>query len=131
MKNHHITKKHTERPSLVQQFLNKTNIQLFLELDINSRLCAGKKECVTRLKKVKQKRFLTDTLKNLHKKFSNDSPENRLSYNFFCKNRPFWIKAMNINERDTCKCIKHANIELMANALYKFKIVDEKHLNDI
>lgn len=39
----------------------------FLEDDPNTRLCAGKKEFVTKNKESKQKRFLQDTMKNLHR----------------------------------------------------------------
>lgn len=44
-------------------------IHRFYEDDNNSRCAAGKKECITRNKIKKQKRYLLDSLKNLHHKF--------------------------------------------------------------
>ena len=44
-------------------------IQAFLEMDISSTLAPGKKDTITRKGLKKQKRYLNDTLKNLHKKF--------------------------------------------------------------
>ncbi|KAK9877666.1 hypothetical protein WA026_019337 [Henosepilachna vigintioctopunctata] len=48
-------------------------IHQFYEDDNNSRCAAGKKECITRKKNKKQKRYLMDSLKNLHQKFLNTS----------------------------------------------------------
>ncbi|CAH0397370.1 unnamed protein product [Chilo suppressalis] len=47
----------------------KTEIELFFEDDENSRLCSGRKEFIVRKKIRKQKRYLNDSLLNLHKKF--------------------------------------------------------------
>jgi len=44
-------------------------VQIFFERDDVSRMCAGKKETVTRSKVTKQKRYLLDNMRNLHKKF--------------------------------------------------------------
>ncbi|KAF5300282.1 hypothetical protein FQA39_LY11139 [Lamprigera yunnana] len=40
------------------------------------------------------------------------------SYQTFCRLRPFWVVTPKINERDTCLCIKHANINLKLTALH-------------
>jgi len=88
--------------------------QFFLE-DINSRASAGKKETVTRNKEKKQKRYLNDTLKNLHKKFC--AEKGMISYSAFCKFRPFWV--VQSVERDTCACKKCENVKLKVRALHK------------
>ncbi|XP_054720463.1 uncharacterized protein LOC129230093 [Uloborus diversus] len=62
----------------------------FLENDDNSRLCPGKKDTITKRKQKKQKRLLSDSLKNLHQKFTDTFPEHKdLSYPQFCRGRPF------------------------------------------
>jgi hypothetical protein len=52
----------------------KKSVQRFLQDDENSRQAPGKKDCITRKKLKKQKRYLNDTMKNLHKKFTNLGP---------------------------------------------------------
>lgn len=64
----------------------KHDVCHFLEQDENSRLAPGKKDTKTMNKDKRQKRFLNDTLQNLHKKFINESP-----YSHFCQFRPFWV----------------------------------------
>lgn len=108
----------------------KSLIQNFLEEDINSRMCSGKKDFVTRLKITKQKRFLSNSLKNLHAEFVKKYNCN-ISYNFFCLNRPFWIKEMKVTDRETCKCMRHANMELLINCLHKYNIINHNSINNI
>lgn len=49
----------------------KQDILSFFERDDVSRITAGKKEIITRNQVQKQKRYLLDSLKNLHKLFEN------------------------------------------------------------
>lgn len=65
-------------------------VQNFFEDDSNSRQAAGKKEFVSRKRVKKQKRYLLDTKKNLHKKFLKTSPCG-ISYPLFARLRPFWV----------------------------------------
>ncbi|KAF9422926.1 hypothetical protein HW555_001469 [Spodoptera exigua] len=91
-------------------------IQRFYEDDNNSRCAAGKKECITRNKIKKQKRYLLDSLKNLHQKFLKTNLMT-VGYAEFCKLRPFWIVVPKLTDRDTCACIAHENINLKLDAL--------------
>lgn len=97
-------------------------VQNFYENDDNSRIGAGKRECVTRNGIKKQKRYLLDTISNLYKKFKSNNSV-LISYQTFCRLRPFWVVTPKINERDTCLCIKHANIDLKLTALHCRKIL--------
>nr|CAI5818336.1 unnamed protein product [Callosobruchus analis] len=55
----------------------------------------------------------------------------RKNYKFFCLARPFYIKPMRVSDRETCKCIIHANMEYIVQSLYVNNIVFGKTLNDI
>lgn len=93
----------------------------FLEEDCNSKLCPGKKDCITKGKIKKQKRLLQDTMKNLHTKFIK-TKNIKISYTLFCQLRPFWVVSPNIHQRDTCLCITHANMELTLASLKQANI---------
>ncbi|XP_049876011.1 uncharacterized protein LOC126377838 [Pectinophora gossypiella] len=97
-------------------------VQRFYEDDSNSRAAAGKKECITRNRTKKQKRYLLDSLKNLHKKFL-DTNALKIGYTLFCQLRPFWVVPPKLTDRDTCACILHENINLKLSALKKAKIL--------
>lgn len=98
-----------------------TTVRAFYENDDNSRLGAGKRECLTRKGVKKQKRYLSDSIANLYKKFQ--AEHFKISYTTFCRLRPFWVITPNVNERDTCLCIKHANIDLKLSALHRRRIL--------
>lgn len=98
-------------------------IHKFYEDDNNSRCAAGKKECITRKKLKKQKRYLLDSLKNLHQKFLNTSLM-KIGYNSFCKLRPFWVVVPQLTDRDTCACVTHENINLKLGALKNANVLD-------
>lgn len=61
--------------------------QKFYLHDEHRRMCAGKKDTVTRNKIKQQKRYLTDSIQNLHEKFSGRFPEYKISYSQFEKQR--------------------------------------------
>lgn len=108
----------------------KEGIKLFFERDDNSRMAAGKKECITRNKEKKQKRYLQDSLNNLHKKFL-VTHQYVVSYSFFCNCKPFWIVFPTDKDKDTCMCKLHENVTLLAQALWKNKIIQEKSSSEI
>ncbi|KAF9405866.1 hypothetical protein HW555_013571, partial [Spodoptera exigua] len=85
------------------------DIKLFFESDDNTRMAAGKKECITRKKEKKQKRYLQDTLKNLHKKFL-ETHEYIVSYSLFCQNKPSWVVTPTDKDMETCMCKLHENM---------------------
>ena len=93
-------------------------VKMFLSRDDNSRASAGKNETITRFKKKKQKRFLSDTMLNLHQKLMLEMPHLKLSYSLFCRKIPFWIVAPNINNRETCVCKLHDNRRVHTGVLF-------------
>ncbi|KAH9639013.1 hypothetical protein HF086_012576 [Spodoptera exigua] len=107
----------------------RKEIEVFFEDDENSRLCSGKKECITRNKVRKQKRYISDTLVNLHEKFLKTSSYT-ISYSAFCKMRPFWVLLPDIRSRDTCLCKLHTNMALIIQGLYQRKILTTKTSQD-
>lgn len=107
----------------------KMDLQCFFERDDISRATAGKKEFITKKKERKQKRYLNDNLKNLHKIYEDEY--GKISYSYFCKNRPFWVLIPDVQDRDTCVCKIHANIMLLISALKKRKIIKESNPNDL
>lgn len=95
----------------------------FYEDDSNSRCAAGKKECITRNNIKKQKRYLLDSLKNLHRKFLSTNSM-IIGYSLFCRLRPFWVVEPKLTDRDTCACITHENINLKLVALKNANILN-------
>lgn len=82
---------------------------------------AGKKECITRKTVKKQKKYLLDTVFNLYKKFI--TGHLKISYQTFCRLRPFWVVKPNAQNRDTCLCIVHSNIDKKLSALHTNNIL--------
>ena len=97
----------------------KKNVQEFYCRDDNSRMTPGKKQTVTKKKKKMQKRLLCDSLMNLHRKFLTDNPSSKISYSLFCKLRPFWVVVPSSQDRETCLCKTHENLEFMASTLHQ------------
>ncbi|XP_063233360.1 uncharacterized protein LOC134537058 [Bacillus rossius redtenbacheri] len=107
----------------------KRKVSDFLEHEGNSTLCPGKKDVVSRNGKQQQKRYLNNTLKNLHAKFL--QAENfRISYSSFCRYKPSWIVPRKVHERDTCLCAKHENMKLLVQKLHFLEIIKERNIDD-
>lgn len=64
--------------------------EFFVREDV-SRMTSGKKQTLTRAKNKQQKRFLNDTISNLHMKFLAENTDIKLSYRTFCRLKPFWV----------------------------------------
>lgn len=122
-----------KKPRTYLQYMTyiKQKMVAFLEDDMNSRQCPGKKEYVTKHKMTHQKRYLNNTLKNIYADFCKKYPSIKVSYTFFCRYKPFWIKSMRLIDRDTCKCVVHANVELMIDSMWKSKIIQAKTLSQV
>jgi hypothetical protein len=101
------------------------DIKEFLEDDENSSNSAGKKEYVKRGGKKMQKRYLNDSLYNLHKKFIRSCGYS-LSFASFCRFRPFWIVQASKRPLENCLCATHENFRLLVSALYKYKMISCK-----
>lgn len=98
----------------------------FFDDDSVTRIAADKKEYITKNKIRKQKRYLTDTLTNLYKKFTYNSNV-KLSYQTFCKYRPFWVLYPKESNRNTCGCRVHINIDFLIKCLNINKIIKESN----
>ncbi|KAL3277741.1 hypothetical protein HHI36_013081 [Cryptolaemus montrouzieri] len=94
-------------------------VRIFYENDDHSRLGAGKGECLTRRGVENQKRYLSDSIANPYKF---QAEHFKIRYTTFYRLRPFWAITPNVNKRDTCLCIKHANIDLKLSTLHRRRI---------
>lgn len=108
----------------------RRNILEFYEDDENTHITPGKKDCITRNRLKKQKRYLKDSIKNLHTKYI-ESGFPPVSYTTFTRLKPFWVLKPKINARDTCLCAKHANMELLMTCLKSNKIIKENSITDV
>jgi hypothetical protein len=103
-------------------------VEKFFLQDINSRPSPGKKETVTKNKVKMQKRYLNDTVKNLHEKFCKET-NIKISYPAFNKMKPFWVVPN--KDRDTCACRKCANITFLITALHQHGALDVNDINHL
>ena len=88
------------------------------------------KEYITRNKIKHQKRFLSDTLRNLHKKFQMETGY-IIGYLTFCRLKPFWVVKQSAEDRNTVKCIIHANMEFIVNKLKYEKLINCSTVTDV
>ncbi|KAJ4945672.1 hypothetical protein JOQ06_023353, partial [Pogonophryne albipinna] len=109
---------------------SKASIHTFFLRDDVSRMTTGRKQTITVRKKKMQKRLLSDTLKNLHRKFASENSDN-VSYCLFCACRPFWVVAPTDADRATCQCKTHENLQFMADTLYSHGIVVSKNIEEM
>ncbi|KAL4720760.1 hypothetical protein ACJJTC_007605 [Scirpophaga incertulas] len=118
---HDTSKRQKPRQICAKMLKVKDDVIKFLEKDENTRMCPGKRDYLkSKEGKKQQKRVLYDTLHNLHQKFLG-TVNYKISLATFCRFKPFWITWQNVNERNTCKCVQHANIELMISKLHELK----------
>lgn len=101
----------------------------FFERDDISRCTAGKKECKTKYKEKKQIRYMTDTLRNLHKIYKDGG--GKYSFTTFFKYKPFYVLSPTVNNRETCMCVKHSNFQFVFDALKKKSVITEKTIKDL
>ena len=100
-------------------------VRSFLADDTNSRMCAGKRECVTQHGEKQQKRFLNDSLLNLHKKYVMEYND-KMSYATFCRLRPFWVLEPQVKDRETCLCVRHENMAFLVSKLNVLGVIEPK-----
>ncbi|KAJ3612394.1 hypothetical protein NHX12_020670 [Muraenolepis orangiensis] len=108
----------------------RKNVTSFFLRDDVSRMTTGRKQTVTRMKKKMQKRLLTDTMKNLHRRFLSEHI-GHVSYTSFCRLRPFWVVTPSASDRDTCLCKKHENLQFMANALQSQGFLSSRNIEEM
>jgi hypothetical protein len=112
--------------SFVWKINMKRGVEQFLKRDINTTVAPGKKDTKTKRNIKKQKRYLNDTMLNLHKKFLDEHQGESLSYASFCRMKPFYMVNMNISERNTCLCTLHENVKLRVQKLHQLGLLETK-----
>lgn len=108
-----------------------TDVIKFYEEDENSRLCLGKKECVSLGNKVyKQKKLIMYSLNELFVSFKQKYPNHKVGRSAFCSLRPKWCVLPDAASTHTvCVCKYHQNVKLMVSGA-KLNI-DYKDLIDL
>ena len=109
--------------------IRKSLLSFFQDYE-SSAIAPGKNDCFTKCKIKKQKQYLVDTLKNLHKKYIYTSTFNVL-YSTFCRAKPFWVVKPTISAKDTCMCKKHANFQYLITKLHILKVVSCKQASTL
>lgn len=123
----HNFKTYIKKGSKLANEVNR--VRNFFKRDDISRATAGKKETRTKNKEKIQKRYLLDTMKNLHKRYIHEGGE--CSYTSFTRFRPFYIVTPTINGRETCLCRLHNNMWLRLIALNKKNQLLSKDLDSV
>ena len=100
----------------------------FLLREDNSKMAAGKKSTKTNKKQKKQVHILCDTMRNLHLKFRAENDNAKISYSFFCKMKPFFIRKPKLSDRKTCECKRHENVKYKATRLKQLNIISSDDL---
>lgn len=98
--------------------------------DVVSRTTAGKKETLTKSMNKMERHYLLDSMKNFHIKFKKDVPIN-VSYALFCRHKPFYVTAPNVNGRHTYMCKINCNIENRISALKNIQVFESINLKDL
>lgn len=101
----------------------KSDVQLFLKEEENSRCLPGKKDCITIKKVKKQKQILLADMNVLYQKLLSRC-KYKLSYASFCRLRPFWIVKLDVSKRETCLYQKYDNFELLLKILHRNKLLE-------
>lgn len=95
----------------------------FYEMDENSRMCPGRKECITvresnGQKNYRQKRLLLGNLKELYEIYKSNRNSPQIGFSSFCSLRPpYCILAGGTGTHTVCVCTYHQNPKLQLDAL--------------
>ncbi|VDI36208.1 Hypothetical predicted protein [Mytilus galloprovincialis] len=99
------------------------DVEDFMSREDNSRMQPGKGDAIKISKgEKKQTIILTNYLADLHKKFSAENPQVKISLATFCRLRPRHILTAKFISRTSCLCIKHQNMALKCQTLKKYNI---------
>ena len=82
--------------------------QFFFDDEITTQ-SPNKKYFLTLKGEKKLKRYLNDTLLNLHKQFMIRF-DKKMSFPTFLKYKPHYVVYMKCDARNTCACVKHLNL---------------------
>ena len=113
-----LSEKHSQRGAKKLATQKREQVTRFLCRDEHSRLLAGKKDTVTKNKEKVQIRVLLKTLKEIHVLYNKETKKGlTMSYRQFSRLRPFYVTEPKKSDRDTCACIDHENVQILANKL--------------
>ena len=107
-----------KKPLVEKRVQNK--VIEFFKRDDNSRMMPGKKDANKIEKGMPkiQKRILNDYLSNLYEKFTEEYPEDALSFSSFGRH----ILLVNFTTRNACLCTRHQNLSLKLKSLQALKV---------
>ncbi len=106
----------------------KNYVEKFFQDDEVTTLSPCKGDQIVKRKVKKQKRYLSNSLQYLFKKFCEKSPF-VISYSSFCKLRPFWCVNRGVCNRDTCLCKKCENAQFMCKSLRKENVINDQNID--
>lgn len=128
----YLQRKHSVNEDLIfcrstneKQLLRKTmmkSVEDFLSKDENSANALSAKDNVTKKGRTMRKRFLSDSLPNLYRKYCKESVI-KVSRASFYRFKPFWIQKKSLSACDTCLCKVHSNFEMLFQKLSLLKII--------
>ena len=96
------------------EYVQNLVVEFFLRDDV-SIMAPGKRDCI----RGQQKRYLTNSLKSLHRKFCASDAPVMVSYSLFCQSKPAFVVSKKFGDRDTCLCYKHENMHFMIEHICK------------
>lgn len=112
-----------------EQYINRYKI--FFVRGEYSKLCPEKKDFIVKGREKKQKRIILGSIKQLHAKYLETDRSFKILTATFWRFKPFWVVLPKQSDRETCACIKHANIHLIVEKLYYEKLVNSKHSDEL
>ena len=127
----HYRKNNKTEPESVTFLRRKklhSSVQNFFLADENSSQAPEAGHFVVRKKIRKQKRYLADTIQNLHKKYC--ATVGKISRGLFYKLKPWWISRLKVSARETYVCATHENMKLKFQKICLPKITKEKNLTE-
>ena len=84
----------------------KNDVCRFYLNDENSVAAPAARDFIKKNNMRMRKRFLSDSINNLHKKYCKESGRT-ISKSSFYRLRPFWVVEQRMSARDTCLCKEH------------------------
>ena len=121
---------YTRRPPLGLGETRQAVLDFYLQ-DISSDISAGKNDTITRNGVKMQKRYLCETMFNLHERFRYENPSLKVPYNSFARIRPFYVVEPSVSGRNTVLCHLHTKCELKAFKLHQMGVIVYRNLTSI
>lgn len=110
----------------------KTEVKKFLCRDDHSRILPGKRDTMTKGKDKQQRRVLLKNLKELHSMYNEEvGKEMKMSYRQFVRLRPFFVTEPKTRDRNTCACLDHENVRLLAEKLFHNGVLETSSISSL